>query len=52
MVSLESAVQELFQNYYHGQIKTVRAHREMLNRATHLHLLVRHAFKIGFFNEF
>jgi len=51
VMRLESAIQELSQNYYHGQMKGVRGHRELLNRSSHLHLLVRHAFKIGFFNE-
>merc|ERR1719370_1775496 len=48
---LESAVQELAQNYYHAQIKVVRGHREQLNRTSHLQLLVRHGFKLGFLNE-
>ena len=51
VTQLEAAVQELAQNYYHGQIKTVRGHRDQLNRTTHLQLLVRHGFKLGFLNE-
>ena len=51
VVQLESAVQELAQNYYHAQIKVVRGHREQLNRTSHLQLLVRHGFKLGFLNE-
>ena len=38
VVQLESAVQELAQNYYHAQIKVVRGHREQLNRTSHLKL--------------
>jgi len=51
VVQLETAVQELAQNYYHAQIKVVRGHREQLNRTSHLQLLVRHGFKLGFLNE-
>ena len=51
LVQLEAAVQELAQNYYHGQIKTVRGHRDQLNKTAHLQLLVRHGFKLGFLNE-
>ena len=51
MVQLETAVQELVQNYYHAQIKVVRGHRGQLNRTSHLQLLVRHGFKLGFLNE-
>ena len=51
MAQLETAVQELAQNYYHAQIKVVRGHREQLNRTSHLQLLVRHGFKLGFLNE-
>ena len=51
VVQLETAVQELVQNYYHAQIKVVRGHREQLNRTSHLQLLVRHGFKLGFLNE-
>ena len=37
VVQLETAVQELAQNYYyHAQIKVVRGHREQLNRTSHL----------------
>jgi len=51
VVQLESTLQELASNYYHSQIKTVRSHRELLNRTTHLQLIVRHSFKVGFFSE-
>ena len=51
VVQLETAVQELVQNYYHAQIKVVRGHREQLNRTSHLQLLVRYGFKLGFLNE-
>ena len=37
VAQLETAVQELAQNYYyHAQIKVVRGHREQLNRTSHL----------------
>ena len=51
MVQLETAVQELAQKYYQTQIKLVRGHREQLNRTSHLQLLVRHGFKLGFLDE-
>ena len=51
MAQLETAVQELAQNYYHAKIKVVRGHREQLNRTSHLQLLVKHGFKLGFLNE-
>ena len=51
VVQLETAVQELAQNYYHVQIKVVRGYREQLNRTSHLQLLVRHGFKLGFLSE-
>ena len=51
VVQLETAVQELAQNYYHAQIKVVRGYREQLNRTSHLQLLVRHGFKLGFLSE-
>jgi len=51
VVQLEATLQELASNYYHGQIKTVKSHRDLLNRATHLQLLVRHSFKVGFLSE-
>ena len=51
MAQLETTVQELAQNYYHTQIKVVRGHREQLNRTSHLQLLVKRGFKLGFLNE-
>ena len=37
--------------YYAHRIKTVRAHKDLLSRPTHLSLFVRHQFKIGFLSE-
>ena len=51
VLEFEETLQELASNYYHAQIKTVKSHRDHLNKATHLSLLVRHSFKIGFFCE-
>ena len=51
VLEFEETLQELASNYYHAQIKTVKSHRDHLNKATHLGLLVRHSFKIGFFCE-
>jgi len=52
VLEIEDTLQELASNYYHGQIKTVKSHRDQLNKATHLQLLIRHSFKIGFLSEF
>ena len=48
---LENAFYELAQNYYHQEIRGVKAHRDYLNKTTHLYLFVRHQFKAGFLNE-
>lgn len=48
---LETAFYELAQNYYHQEIRGVKAHRDFLNKTTHLYLFVRHQFKCGFLNE-
>ncbi|XP_054749116.2 trafficking protein particle complex subunit 11-like [Lytechinus pictus] len=50
-IRLENAFYELTQAYYHGEARRVKAHKEFLNKTTHQLLFVRHAFKIGFFNE-
>ena len=42
---LENAFYELAQNYYHQEIRGVKAHRDFLNKTTHLYLFVRHQFK-------
>ena len=51
VIRLETAFHELAQNYYHQEIRTVKAHRDHLNKTTHLYLFVRHQFKAGFLNE-
>ena len=51
IVRLENAFYELAQNYYHQEIRGVKAHRDYLNKTTHLYLFVRHQFKTGFLNE-
>jgi len=51
VVRLENAFYELAQNYYHQEIRGIKAHRDFLNKTTHLYLFVRHQFKIGFLNE-
>ena len=50
-VRLESAFYEFAQNYYHNEIKNVRAHKEHLNKNSHQYLLVRHQYKMGFLYE-
>ena len=51
ILRLENAFYELAQNYYHQEIRGVKAHRDYLNKTTHLYLFVRHQFKAGFLNE-
>ena len=51
VVRLENAFYELAQNYYHQEIRGIKAHKDYLNKTTHLYLFVRHQFKIGFLNE-
>lgn len=51
VVRLDSAFNELAQNYYHLEARNVKSHKEHLNKNTHQYLLVRHQFKMGFLNE-
>ncbi|TRY69565.1 hypothetical protein TCAL_07632 [Tigriopus californicus] len=51
ILRLETAFYELSQNYYHQEIRGIKAHRDHLNKTTHLYLFVRHQFKAGFLNE-
>jgi len=48
---LRAAFYELAQNYYHQEIRSVKSHKDFLNKTTHLYLFVRRQFKIGFLNE-
>jgi len=50
-VRLEAALHELSQNYYHLEIKRVRSHKDALNKSSHMLLMIRHMFKIGYLNE-
>ncbi|EFA10428.2 Trafficking protein particle complex subunit 11-like Protein [Tribolium castaneum] len=50
-VRLESAFYEFAQSYYHNEIKTIRSHKEHLNKSSHQYLFVRHQFKMGFLYE-
>ncbi|CAB4031724.1 trafficking particle complex subunit 11-like, partial [Paramuricea clavata] len=48
---LENAFHELAQNYYQGEAKRVKSHKEFLNKSLHQQFFVRHQFKIAFFSE-
>ncbi|XP_046841121.1 trafficking protein particle complex subunit 11-like [Xenia sp. Carnegie-2017] len=48
---LELAFHELAMNYYQGEAKRVKSHKEFLTKSHHQQLLVRHQFKIAFFSE-
>ena len=51
VIRLESVLHELSQNYYHLEIKNVRGHKDGLNKASHMVLMIRHMFKLGYLNE-
>ena len=51
VVRLEAALHELSQNYYHLEIKNVRSHKDALNKSSHMLLMIRHMFKVGYLNE-
>jgi trafficking protein particle complex subunit 11 len=48
---LENAFYDLAQSFYHQKVRTIRSHRDHLNKTTHQYLFVRHQFKMGFLNE-
>ncbi|XP_076654121.1 trafficking protein particle complex subunit 11 gry isoform X2 [Halictus rubicundus] len=48
---LENALFDLAQNFYHLEYKTVKGHRDQLDKTVHQHLFVRHHFKMAFLNE-
>lgn len=50
-VRLENALSEIAWNFYQGEAKGVRGHRDFLNKTNHTLLFVRHQFKLGFLNE-
>ncbi|OQV19551.1 Trafficking protein particle complex subunit 11 [Hypsibius exemplaris] len=54
VIRLETALSEMVQQYYLNESKRVRGHRDAVMRmaSQNLSLLVRHQFKIGYFNEF
>jgi len=51
VIRLEATLHELSQNYYHLEIKNVRSHKDALNKSSHMILMIRHMFKIGYLNE-
>ncbi|KAK2725927.1 hypothetical protein QYM36_000414, partial [Artemia franciscana] len=48
---LESAFLDMAQNYYLGEARRVKSHREQLNKINHAYLYVRHSFKIAVYCE-
>ena len=42
---------QIFHKYPLQEIRAVKAHRDYLNKTTHLYLFVRHQFKCGLLNE-
>ena len=51
ILKIETSFLDQAMLYYTHRIKTVRAHKDLLSKPTHLSLFVRHQFKIGFFSE-
>ena len=51
IIRLEATLHELSQNYYHLEIKNVRSHKDALNKSSHMFLMIRHMFKVGYLNE-
>lgn len=48
---LEKAFFELSTSYYSHEVRSIKSHREHLNKKTHYYLFVRHHFKMAFFSE-
>ncbi|XP_078045285.1 trafficking protein particle complex subunit 11 gry isoform X2 [Augochlora pura] len=48
---LENALFDLAQHFYHHEYKTVKGHRDQLDKTVHQHLFVRHHYKMAFLNE-
>lgn len=49
--NLEKAFYDLAVSYYQMEMRSVKSHRENMNKTTHQYLYVRHQFKLGFFSE-
>lgn len=50
-VRLETALSEIAWSFYLSEAKTVRGHKDFLNKTNHQLLFVRHQFKLGYLNE-
>ncbi|CAL4110444.1 unnamed protein product, partial [Meganyctiphanes norvegica] len=50
-VRLETALSEIGWSFYLTEAKTVRGHKDFLNKTNHQLLFVRHQFKLGYLNE-
>lgn len=48
---IEQIILDLAKNYYVAQTKSVKSHKEQLNKSTQIYLYIRHEFKLGFFHE-
>ncbi|KAH1003355.1 trafficking protein particle complex subunit 11 [Dendroctonus ponderosae] len=48
---LENAFLELCQAYYHSCVRSIKQHKEHLNKNAHQSLYVRHQFKMGVLSE-
>ncbi|KAH9390206.1 Trafficking protein particle complex subunit 11 [Tyrophagus putrescentiae] len=48
---MEQVILELAKGYYLAQAKSVKAHKDQLNKSSQLYLSIRHEFKLAFFNE-
>ncbi|XP_044015517.1 trafficking protein particle complex subunit 11 isoform X2 [Aphidius gifuensis] len=48
---LENAFYDLSQNYYHHEYRIVKNHRDQLNKNSHQYIIIRHQYKMAFYNE-
>ena len=48
---IEQVILDLAKNYYVAQAKSVKAHKDQLNKTTQIYLYIRHEFKLGFLHE-
>lgn len=51
VIRLEGAFYDIAQTFYANEARTVKQHKELLNKSQHQLLFVRHQFKIAFYNE-
>lgn len=48
---IEQVILDLAKNYYVAQAKSVKSHKDQLNKSSQIYLYIRHEFKLAFFHE-